>query len=167
MTPSSAVLSACRIALSILLVMASACDRDGPEPRAETAAEPGPAKAKVAEPPAPSRPAAPDPAIVAAQVRALLGRLSVGDDVGGWRVQEISGPAEGAVTVLLHRGDDTFPIWIVRRGGWEQLPPVHTDELDLFFGPLNGDRHEGDYAAAPLDAFTARLDRTVPLPEGM
>src|SRR5262249_7341588 len=63
--------------------------------------------------PGPSEPVAPP---AGPEVRAWLDGLKEGDDLGGFRVEAIRGPREGAVEVLVSREALRFQAWVVKHG---------------------------------------------------
>jgi hypothetical protein len=117
-------------ALALSTVAALGCDH--------TTSSPSSASAPLA---APSGLAAPEPPPIQAPPSALavLGGLKVGDDIAGWKVEELTltddSTMKGALAIALAQHDTKFTIWVARKGGANVRPPYTTRDHDVFFGP--------------------------------
>jgi hypothetical protein len=98
----------------------------------------------------------------------LLSDLDVGDDLGGWKVVGARGPVDRAILVEAERDGARITIMVVRSGVWPQRAILHTDRFDLYYTPPPPDAGLTFEDAKPaLDALQVRVDRYVPIPEGM
>ncbi len=89
----------------------------------------------VLPPPSPPTSAAPDDGAVGPEVRALLGGLSPGDKLVGWRVMAISGPdADGTIRIELSHRELAFSLLLAPKGALPEQAPVSTEHWSVFYG---------------------------------
>ncbi|MBL4683649.1 MAG: hypothetical protein JKY37_03590 [Nannocystaceae bacterium] len=69
------------------------------------------------------------------EVRALLGGLSRGDTLVGWRVTAISGPdARGTIRIELSHRQLAFSLLLSPKGAQPEQAPVQTEHWSIFYG---------------------------------
>lgn len=124
------------------------------------------ALAAIAHPPG-RHPAPPEDAPCPADATALLGGLSVGDDLGGWRVAATHAPRERALAVDVARAGVAATVEIVRRGARQGEPPRSTARYDLFY--RNAPAVTCEALVPALDALARRVaaHEAGPVPDGL
>lgn len=96
------------------------------------------------------------PAVVPAR---LLGDLTVGTNVAGWRVTAIGGEDDGGIRIELARDDVRFAISVVELGLRDETPFVATERHAIYYGHvIPADARVPDNA---VRATTANIERRV------
>ena len=103
-------------------------------------------------------------------LRALLGGLSAGDDLGGFVVQAVGTAAGGGASIDLAHGEERCMLTVTRHARLAYSPPAATDRYDVYWGRMTPSTLPEDRLRPALVALLARLRRTetsVPMPAGM
>ncbi len=150
------------LTISALALAALAVDRLPPLPGFASSSEPaiaepaagaveGEAVAEAATPP--------EPRPYTAEARALLGGLSIGDEIAGWRVTAAAGPlVDGSLELTLQRDELRFTAVIAPKGSRPYNAPVNTRGHDLFYNGVDDPRGE---AMTAVTAALSELQRRV------
>ncbi len=102
---------------------------------------------------------APEPRPYTAEARALLGGLSIDDELAGWRVTAAAGPlVDGSIELSLQRGEAGFTAVVAPKGSRPYNAPISTREHDLFYNGVDDPR--GD-AMTAVTAALGELQRRV------
>ncbi|MEM9191935.1 MAG: hypothetical protein AAGF12_22370 [Myxococcota bacterium] len=108
---------------------------------------------------------------LSAEASALVSGLRVGDSLGGWEVEQVFGPDDGAVEVWVKNGELRIPLRIVPIGSRPHEAPEQTDRVGIYYGSPIDDTGRG--IGPPVDtievidairALRDRIDREAPLP---
>ena len=108
----------------------------------------------------------------ARDVTNLLAGLRPGDQLAGCTVLTIAAPKEGLVAVDMQKDDGLFAVSVAaKRSQGEKLPPVETEQYDLFVGHVRGKSPPAagvmQAAAEALAERIRRREGKLPRPVGM
>ena len=114
-------------------------------------------------------PAAPAPAEGLSYRSPLLPGLSVGDDLGPWRVVAIRPPDAQGLAVELGAQGALFKVWVAPRGSQPFNPPLSTERYDLFYSHPHPREAPGAALSLdePMQQIHARVQRHEALAVGL